>query len=220
MTRETQAYLLNTHVTNRINEGYRMLVRKKPTDVDDARDCNILTVLTGMNYNSIYVVGCGLGDILINLKRLKPESTVGGCETSDAFRSFGDAHFNISKQGVDFDIKEPPYHTLPQADAMVSITYLEQNPESVEVFKDMLSKSKYVVLFDQYPVRKFIEEQCGDLFHITEEEDYTIYSKKQTRRIFGGGNLAVGFSRLQASGAPPNYDYGVDSIFGGGPCSG
>lgn len=180
MTRESNAYLLNTHVSNQMDKGYKLLVRKKPTDIDSVKDCRILTVLTGMAYNSIYVVGCGLGDILVNLKRLKPQSTVSGCETSDIFRSFGNTHFKVASAGVNFEIKEPPYHTLPEADIMVSLNYLNEDGQSIETFKNMLSSGRTVVLFDSYPVRKFIETNCGVELVFTEHEDYTAYSKAET----------------------------------------
>jgi hypothetical protein len=187
MSRETQAYILNTHFTNRINDGYKVLVKKRASDIDDYKMSQILEKMVASNHQSIYVVGCGLGDILVNISRLKPGVVVGGCEVSEIFKSFGENLFKVGSSRVNsFDIKEPPYHTLPMAALMVSVDYLTESPESVETVKDMLRNSRETILFDPYPVRQYITSQLEIGLvnvHVKHEEDYTTLTSPQEARV-------------------------------------
>lgn len=207
MGRETQAYQLNTYLTNRIHDGYKVLVRNKPTDVDDARMERILTTITQLPHESYYVVGCGLGDILVNIKRIKKSAVVSGCEVSDIFRSFGQNLFNLHGANVQFEIKEPPYHKLPIAALMISIDYLGENPESIEVFEDMLGQSRQVVLFEPYPVRKYLADYSAKKFEVRHEEDYTVYTRTEERKVpdtFVLGQDVFGVGSFACSGALEN----------------
>lgn len=172
--RNKESYFLNTEVANKIDRGYKLIIDNKPSDIDDDFMYMVLSAMEEIEYKNIYVVGCGLGDILINLKRLKPKAIVSGCEVDDTFRSFGNNHFKIDNEEVVFEIKEPPYYKVPYADVMVSLNYLSASHEGVETFKDMLFKADKIIVFDPREVRDYLETQVEGL--IFEDFDmYTIY---------------------------------------------
>lgn len=174
MNREKSVYFLNTDMSNKIDKGYKIIVKNKPSDIDDDFMYLALSALDEIDYKNIYVVGCGLGDILVNLKRMKPKSIVSGCEVAELFRSYGHNYFKFDVENVIFEIKEPPYHTLPYADVMVSLNYLSTSHEGVETFKDMLFKADKVVVFDSREIRDYLETQVEGI--IFEDFDmYTVY---------------------------------------------
>lgn len=207
MTRETNAYILNTEVANRLDSGYKLVVKNKPSDIDDPYQSRVLETISKNKYNSIYIVGCGLGDILVNLKKLRRDTIVAGCEVSEVFRNYGRNYFNFS--GVEFDIKEPPYHELPNADLMVSLNYLGDNPVSLDVFNQMLTKSNKVILFDRPSVRSYMGENSTPQCVSVDEEEYSVYTKieevKPAKPAYIDDIWAS--SRLQASGAPSQGQY-------------
>lgn len=172
--RKKKAYFLNTDALNKLDRGYKLIINNKPSDVDDDVMYLVLSALDEIDYKNIYVVGCGLGDILVNLKRLRPNAIVSGCEVSDMFRSYGTNHFPLNTEDVKFEIQEPPYYQLPFADVMISIDYLTTSHEGVETFKDMLLKSDKVVVFDSRTIRDYLETQVEGL--VFEDFDmYTVY---------------------------------------------
>ena len=207
MSRKKKAYFLNTDVSNKIGGGYKLLVKDKPSDIDDDYTYMVLSALEEIGYKNIYIVGCGLGDILVNLKRMNPKAIVSGCEVSDLFRSYGYNYFKFDVEGVLFDVQEPPYYKVPYADVMVSLDYLSTSHEGVETFKDMLFKADRVVVFDAREVRDYLETQVEGL--IFEDFDmYTVYDgikpePPKPTRIYDGGVFAAGFGPVGFSGVSP-----------------
>lgn len=206
MNRETKAYILNTETANRINSGYKMVVKHKPTDIDDPYQSRVLANIIKHDYNSVYVVGCGLGQILTNLKKLRRDTNVSGCEVSEIFRNYGKSYYNLNN--VDFEIKEPPYHTLPGADLMVSLDYLEDNPVSLQVFNEMLQRSNKVILFERPDVRAYMLENSTPECVGVDDEECSVFTKVLQvsepivgiKDLFGG---ALDFSALCSGASTP-----------------
>jgi len=166
MHRERLAYQKNTDTINRLAKGYKFLVdveNPQPEDVDSELMDSVLEMsrhlAESFEINSVYVVGCGLGHILINLHCILDDSVeVGGCEQDGIFFSFGHNLFQVRNYDFALDTKEPPYHKLPQADLMISLDYIQNTTDGEATLKMMVKNSKFVIVCEE-AARKYIDKK-------------------------------------------------------------
>jgi len=164
--RARKVYTLKDELKDKINRGCDVVANHEKSK-------SLIDELRQIEFKSIYFVGCGFGEFLINTKEAFPEVDVGGCEIAELYKSFGVNTLGVDESLVTYEVKEPPYDDIPQADVIVCDDFIKDSPEQDALLKMIFERAnKYVVMFYVYSSKI---KEIGDFRMVDNNIDLDVF---------------------------------------------
>lgn len=161
---EVKMYHDKAKIEGDLAAGAKYLVNKKnpkSIDVDSDLATYLYDLVDTLEMESLFHVGFGFGQDLVNLHLLYPDMKLGGCELYDLRRAYGQQLFGLADCLVDIIAKEYPYFDIEGYDYIFIGKLLRRSHLGMEIFLKALQQANLGVIL-------FVEEALLEAFEIPE----------------------------------------------------
>ena len=148
MNKQQKIYFDNVDVKNRLNSGENLILTHDIEEIDNPAYQSLYKAIVDLSPDSIYQNEFGLGQHLVNLRRLFPYAKIGGCTNSQLGIVYGHKHFKLKDCDLLLEVGDLST-TDGKYDVVISVHNFESNQtKNSEQVQKMLKKGRTVVLLE------------------------------------------------------------------------